>query len=107
MALVVQYVPPTKDLEGFLYSYIREHLKLNDEKLRQYATFCLKKLPRTCRIGARGRIPTIKEIERSKVFHSSHTHTHTHTHFSTNKIAFNFLSSFVDLFLILVNLNAI
>jgi hypothetical protein len=67
MALLVQYVPPTKDLETFLFGYIREHLKINDEKLRQYAAFCLKKLPRTCRIGARGRIPTIKEIERSKI----------------------------------------
>ncbi len=67
MCIACSYFPPTKDLEQWLLSYIKEQLKLEDLKLRAYAAYCLRRLPKVCSLGARGRVPTVKEIERTKV----------------------------------------
>jgi hypothetical protein len=67
VCIACSYFPPTKDLEQWLLSYIKEQLKLEDLKLRAYAAYCLRRLPKVCSLGARGRVPTVKEIERTKV----------------------------------------
>lgn len=67
VCIACSYFPPTKDLEQWLLSYIKEQLKLEDLKLRAYAAYCLRRLPKVCSLGARGRVPTVKEIERTKI----------------------------------------
>ena len=63
MILSVVYFPPTRDLESWLFDYLEEHLKIENEEMI-YAMYCIKKLTVICKTGPRGRTPTTREIER-------------------------------------------
>eukprot|EP01130_Rhizamoeba_saxonica_P011677 TRINITY_DN485_c0_g1_i1.p1 TRINITY_DN485_c0_g1~~TRINITY_DN485_c0_g1_i1.p1 ORF type:complete len:399 (-),score=81.40 TRINITY_DN485_c0_g1_i1:37-1233(-) len=63
LCLCVQYFPPSNKLFNDLMAFFNEYLKLTtDEKLPDYAKFCLRICPKTQKIGARGRVPTVDEL---------------------------------------------
>lgn len=62
--LVVQYFPPTKDLEPWVEQYFREY-ETSEEDLKIYIAFAIRKLPSIARQGAILRTPDVSEIEHS------------------------------------------
>jgi len=62
--LFVNYFPPSTELDGPVLAFCKENLNVDDdEKLPQYAKYCLRKLPKTIELGARGRVPDLHELK--------------------------------------------
>jgi len=57
LCLCLQYFPPTKDLESWMYSYFEENKKAatqaNDKEYMNYVNFAIRRLAAICRDGAR------------------------------------------------------
>jgi len=64
LCLFCLYFPPSKELTEILLLYFAENMKIDeDDKIPLYAKFCLKKLPKIESEGAKGRIPSVEELE--------------------------------------------
>lgn len=64
LTLVIQYFPPTKDLEPWLEQFLKEHEKVvEDEIMKKYIKFSIRRLSSISHQGAILRVPTTVEID--------------------------------------------
>ncbi|KAI9142002.1 hypothetical protein BKA69DRAFT_1070956 [Paraphysoderma sedebokerense] len=68
ISVIVVTFPPSKNFEDYLKDFIRSHFHADDlrtDKINVIARHCGKKLDRICKVGPKGKTPTVPEIERA------------------------------------------
>jgi len=63
LVLCIQYFPPSRDLEAWIKQYFTENIQQTQPKIPDCASYCLRRLPVICRVGAKQKLPSLKEIE--------------------------------------------
>eukprot|EP01128_Nolandella_sp_AFSM9_P006311 TRINITY_DN3216_c0_g1_i2.p1 TRINITY_DN3216_c0_g1~~TRINITY_DN3216_c0_g1_i2.p1 ORF type:complete len:716 (-),score=240.87 TRINITY_DN3216_c0_g1_i2:139-2286(-) len=64
MSFFVQYFPPSQNLVEPVKKFFQVFLDMeDDDKLPDFAKFCLRWLPKTYELGSRGRVPTLAELK--------------------------------------------
>lgn len=59
--------PPSKDLESYLYDFVKRYHSVKENQLDVFSSYVTSKLERICSKGARGKVLSIAEIERAMV----------------------------------------
>ena len=59
--------PPSKNLESYLYDFVKQHHSIKENQVDVYSQYVTVKLERICSRGARGKVLSIAEIERAMV----------------------------------------
>jgi hypothetical protein len=62
LCIIIQYFPPSHDLEKPFSTWVASHTHAKDQKMLDYAKFLGRKLPKAIIEGARGRIPGLAEL---------------------------------------------
>lgn len=62
LCIIIQYFPPSHDLEKPFSTWVASHSSSKDQKLLDYSKFLGRKLPKAVVEGARGRIPGLAEL---------------------------------------------
>ncbi|RCH92990.1 hypothetical protein CU097_006478 [Rhizopus azygosporus] len=57
--------PPSKNLESYLYDFVKQHHSIKENQVDVYSQYVTVKLERICSRGARGKVLSIAEIERA------------------------------------------
>lgn len=69
MALLTVTFPPSKNLEYYLRHFLEEHFDTDghDSKTDVVIRYAHSSLSKTCKIGPRGRVHTLAELEQALV----------------------------------------
>lgn len=65
MCVITMAFPPSKNLEVYLKDFILQHFTVTDNRVDLMARHAYKKLVTLCKRGPRGKVPSLKEIERA------------------------------------------
>lgn len=57
--------PPSKNFENYLATFVNTAVTSSDARIKTYAEACQKRLKRIARVGPRGKMPSLSEIERA------------------------------------------
>ncbi|KAG1153045.1 hypothetical protein G6F37_000068 [Rhizopus arrhizus] len=65
LSVVCLTFPPSKDLESYLYDFVKRYHSVKENQLDVFSSYVTSKLERICSKGARGKVLSIAEIERA------------------------------------------